>query len=86
MATNAANAIDEEVSIDSFACPDRARYAKRVFRLGFLAGTSMPGRRSIPARSIEVNLDVELNGCDVHDQARRNAPADLNLSIWHEPL
>ncbi len=81
MATNAANAIDEEVSIDSFACPDRARYAKRAFRLGFLAGTSMPGRRSIPARSIEVNLDVELNGCDVHDQARRNAPAGLNLSI-----
>jgi len=52
-----------------------------VFRLGFLAGTSMPGRRSIPARSIEVNLDVELNGCDVNDQARRNAPAGLNLSI-----
>jgi hypothetical protein len=49
---NAANAIDEEVSNDSLAGPDPAKWAKREISKGFLTGTSIPGRRSTPVRSI----------------------------------
>ena len=72
MAVNAANAIDEEVSNDFLAGPDLAQCAKREVRMGFLTGTSLPGRRSTPVRSIILlrrvvyrsELGVELNGGD----------------------
>ena len=52
MATNAANAIDEEDNNGSLACPDLAKWAKREVRMGFLTATFMPGRRSTPVRSM----------------------------------
>jgi hypothetical protein len=52
MAINAASAIDEEFSNDSLGGPDLAKCAKRGVRVGFLTGSSMPGRRSTPARSM----------------------------------
>src|ERR1700694_1609998 len=89
MAINAANAIDEEVSNDSLSGPDRPKCAKREVRRGFLTGTSMPGRRSTPVRSIILlrravypsEPVVELNGGDDRDQTRRNAPAGFHASI-----